>query len=105
MKDIDPNLNTPSLTEQLSANFYNWEIWGRGWHVWEYPVELEPPFEHFYHRQTQDAQPLLDDGRKPGLFEKTIKHFKNSSQEESTDNDIDTLRKLIYVPCAVSGRK
>lgn len=35
-------------TEQLiTAQFYAWEKRGRGWQVWDYPVELEPPFEPF----------------------------------------------------------
>jgi hypothetical protein len=30
--------------EQLTANFYEWEGRGRGWQLWNAPVELEPPF-------------------------------------------------------------
>ena len=33
--------------ELISAQFYAWEKRGRGWHVWNCPVELEPPFEEF----------------------------------------------------------
>ncbi len=102
MEDVNINLNNLTLTEQLTANFYNWEKWGRGWQVWEYPVELEPPFEHFYHQQPQSAQSPLDDGRKPGLLEKAIKHLKNSSQKENTHNDIDTYLDL--EPQAFTGQ-
>jgi Type IV secretion-system coupling protein DNA-binding domain/TraM recognition site of TraD and TraG len=49
--------------EQLTADFYQWEQRGRGWRVWEYPVELEPPFEPFFH-SLSSALPV-DDGRKP----------------------------------------
>ena len=94
MKDIDPNSNALSLTEQLTINFYNWERLGRGWHVWEYPVILEPPFKHFHHRQLQNTQPQLDDGRKPGLLEKAIKQYKTPSQAEIIHNDIDTYLDL-----------
>ncbi len=94
MKDTTPNSNTPSLMEQLTSNFYNWERLGRGWQIWKYPVELEPPFEYFYHRQTQGVQPQLDDGRKPGLFEKAIKNYKTTSQKDNAHNDIDTYLDL-----------
>jgi excisionase family DNA binding protein len=102
MKDINSNLNAYSLTEQLTANFYNWERLGRGWQVWECPVELEPPFGHFYHRQIPDVQPLLDDGRKPGLFEKAIKNYKTPSQKDNTHNNIDTFLDL--EPQAFTGQ-
>lgn len=31
-------------TEYLTRQFYEWELWGRGWIAQEQPVQLEPPF-------------------------------------------------------------
>jgi hypothetical protein len=50
-------------SEQLTTNFYVWEERGRGWDVWDFPVELEPPFEPFYHSFRREH--VADDGRKP----------------------------------------
>lgn len=52
-----------SLTDSLTAQFYAWEQRGRGWTVWDEPVELEPafvPFERVYLR----SDPGFDDGRR-----------------------------------------
>src|ERR1035437_8236484 len=69
--------------ELITAQFYAWEKRGRGWQLWNYPVELEPPFEAFpgYYL------PTADDGRKPtalsSFFEKL--HGKQSLQQPETD--------------------
>jgi hypothetical protein len=34
--------------ELLTRQFYEWEVRGRGWQVWDAPVELEPPFRPFW---------------------------------------------------------
>ena len=33
--------------EELTYRFHEWELRGRGWQLWGYPVELEPPFVPF----------------------------------------------------------
>ncbi len=38
---------TPTVAELLTQQFYDWEIRGRGWTVYDAPVELEPPFRPF----------------------------------------------------------
>lgn len=81
----DKSLNTPTLIEQLTANFYQWEKRGRGWHVYDYPVELEPPFEPFIFHFPSTIQPAIDDGRKPGLFEKLWKRITKTSEVEATN--------------------
>src|SRR5437016_4083275 len=35
------------IDEQLTEQFYRWELRGRGWQVFEQPVGLEPPFLPF----------------------------------------------------------
>jgi len=51
-------------TERLSAQFYAWEGRGRGWLLWPYPVEIEPPFSPFVYHALPPA-PAVDDGRIP----------------------------------------
>ena len=55
-----------SLQERLTRQFYEWELWGRGWRVWSEPVGLEPPFHPFFgHFVSAEATQPTDDGRKP----------------------------------------
>jgi len=63
-------------SEQLTTNFYVWEERGRGWSVWDFPVELEPPFEPFYH--AGPARYPIDDGRRPtalSSFAESVRKF------------------------------
>lgn len=58
----------PSISEQLTDQFYRWELRGRGWtYNPELPVELEPPFVPFY-RYLPKQEPMVDDGRYPSLL-------------------------------------
>jgi Type IV secretion-system coupling protein DNA-binding domain len=50
--------------ERLTAQFYAWERRGRGWQVWPYPVELEPPFRPFWYHALP-PRPAIDDSRRP----------------------------------------
>ncbi len=60
----------PALTpsEILTAEFYAWEKRGRGWQVWPYAVELEPPFRPFVIYVPAAPARSLDDARKPTLL-------------------------------------
>lgn len=57
----------PSPEELLLANFYAWERRGRGWQVWDAPVDLEPPFRPFFHWLPRTPR-VVDDGRQPTLL-------------------------------------
>lgn len=58
--------------EQLSAQYLQWELRGRGWFVHQEPVALEPPFQPFrgYHFQNSSA---ADDVRKASFAERLLK--------------------------------
>ncbi len=63
---IVPNAQTASslsLSEVLTGQFYDWEQRGRGWQVWDQPVQLEPPFRPFCLYFPRYEQPF-DDGRR-----------------------------------------
>ncbi|MBI1769654.1 MAG: type IV secretion system DNA-binding domain-containing protein [Bacteroidetes bacterium] len=74
-----------SLPELLTLQFYEWEQRGRGWQVWDSPVELEPPFEPF-HLYVPQVRPTFDDGRKhtflSSFVESIREGFNPSTREE-----------------------
>ncbi len=54
--------------KELSDAFFDWEVQGRSWTNWPYPVALEPPFSlptALYENQARRA----DAGRVPGVLE------------------------------------
>jgi len=51
--------------ESLTRQFYDWELRGRGWQVFDRPVALEPPFRPFFgHFISGPAGTPVDDGRR-----------------------------------------
>ena len=65
----------PTLTEQLTGNFYRWEKRGRGWQFWLDVVDLEPVYEPFFYHQIP-FQPAIDDGRRPTLLSSLAERIK-----------------------------
>jgi hypothetical protein len=62
---IPPSGTLPlTLEERRTAQFYDWERRGRGWQIWDFPVELEPPFRPFFYHYAEPG-PAVDDARKP----------------------------------------
>jgi predicted DNA-binding transcriptional regulator AlpA len=62
-----------SSGEALTRQFYEWEMRGRGWQVWERPVALEPPFRPFFgHFLSVNQAPATDDGRKPTFLSNLV---------------------------------
>jgi hypothetical protein len=53
----------PNPIEVQTENFYRWEKKGRGWQLWPYPVDIEPPYVPFF--QASRAEEPTDDGRRP----------------------------------------
>ena len=64
-----------SAIESLTDQFYAWERRGRGWLLWEEPVELEPPFRPFFIPQLTPPPDSFDDGRKPTFLSKLTDHM------------------------------
>ncbi len=56
----------PSISDELTKQFYTWENKGRGWQVYDFPVDLEPPFVPFFYYALPEVQ-LIDDGRRTSL--------------------------------------
>ena len=58
--------------EALTRQFYDWEMRGRGWQVFDRPVELEPPFRPFFGHFVSTPNQLVDDGRRPTLLSSLV---------------------------------
>jgi hypothetical protein len=57
-----------SLSEYLTAQFYAWEQRGRGWNIFDEPVELESSFIPFFGYFPPKRTTQIDDGRRPRFF-------------------------------------
>jgi hypothetical protein len=57
-----------ALPEYLTAQFYAWEQRGRGWNVYNQPVELESEFIPFFGHLPPERTEQMDDGRRPRFF-------------------------------------
>jgi len=68
-------------TQQLTAQFYEWELLGRGWLCANEPVDLEPTFTpffgHFINRTT-----IVDDGIRHTLLSSIASTFKKKKLPE-----------------------
>ncbi|MEQ1603943.1 MAG: type IV secretion system DNA-binding domain-containing protein [Pyrinomonadaceae bacterium] len=69
--------------ELITAQFYAWEKRGRGWQIWDYPVELEPPFEPFHGYYL----PTADDARRTTRVSTFVEklHGKHALPEPQLD--------------------
>ncbi|MBI5374184.1 MAG: excisionase family DNA-binding protein [Candidatus Schekmanbacteria bacterium] len=77
---------SPTLTQQLTAHFYYWEVRGRGWQVWECPVEIEPAFEPFYFHY-YNPEPVIDDAKKPTLLSSIADKLTGSNSQALTKTE------------------
>lgn len=80
--------------EEATRNFYTWELTGRGYSLFPYPIKPEPPFREFFHRFNQTEYP--DDGKVPRLFERI---FPAKKDEASPRDQTETKPKSFeYTP-------
>lgn len=88
-----------SLSERLTLQFYEWEKRGRGWLLFNAPIELEPEFEPFI-SHTLPAAPFVDDGRKRSLIHSLTDFIsgkkKNPSSEENDISNSSNLQALKF---------
>src|ERR1035441_9413432 len=71
----------PSVHEQLTEQFRQWELRGRGWQVFPEPVYPEPPFVPFHGHYLSDT-PVVDDGHRPTFLSSFVRKL---SQKISTE--------------------
>lgn len=65
------------LHEQLSEQFYNWELRGRGWQIYSEPVYPEPPFVPFTGHYPQSAV-SIDDGHRPTALSSFVQRISRA---------------------------
>jgi hypothetical protein len=62
-----------SGVEALTRQFYEWEMRGRGWQVFDQPVALEPPFRPFFaHFIPRSPGAAADDARRPTFLSNLV---------------------------------
>ncbi len=92
MSTEEASVESIALTRaiRLTSAFYAWERRGRGWDVWPYAVELEPPFRPFV-CPSLSATPVVDDARKPtalgAWFDRLIRRDNRPAIAEPDDFD------------------
>ncbi len=74
-----------TLIEQLTLNFNLWERRGRGWQVWGYPVNAEPPYIPFYHRAQQVGPVCVDDGKKHTFLSSFVDKISGLSTDKKSN--------------------
>src|SRR5476649_1654390 len=67
-----------SVHEQLTEQFYKWEVRGRGWQVFAEPVHPEPPFVPFHGHYLPEA-PAVDNGRKSTLLSSIFRKISQNT--------------------------
>ncbi|MBA4409710.1 MAG: hypothetical protein C0397_09850 [Odoribacter sp.] len=67
-------------SEKAVLNFYDWEVKGRGYLLFSYPISLEPTYREFYH--TYSNTEYVDDGKVPTLFERLFSSKEPVIKEE-----------------------
>ncbi len=65
-----------TVHEQLSAQYFRWELRGRGWFTYPQPVALEPPFEYFPGYHLSDSH-IFDDARRSSVTERILGKIGN----------------------------
>ncbi|MCG3198787.1 MAG: hypothetical protein GHCLOJNM_03294 [bacterium] len=103
-----------SLAERLLYHFYSWEHRGRGWVLYDAPVELEPPFRPFTWELPEPPR-AVDDGRHHTLFSRLVEKIgtgwsRSKPEPQVSDYDeieepdpeiIDSPRLLIEIDIAI----
>lgn len=70
-------IETPG--KKLARQFYEWEKCGRGWQLWDEPIEIEPAFQPFFgHSARFTSGAISDDGRKPRFLQSLADRLKSS---------------------------
>ena len=76
-----------SRQEEATNAFYEWERYLRGYYVFEYPVQLEPPYIQGSYLPIPKPRKKLDDGRVPSVFQRIKKAFEKEEVYEELEYD------------------
>ena len=96
-----PDVELSDHARILTERFYDWELRGRGWQVWNYAVDIEPPF-----RPVSFEPPVRADGCSAlartltALEERAAKGFEG--WEEPFANPAEPPDVLVRIPLQLS---
>ena len=76
------------LDEQLTEQFRQWELRGRGWQVFTEPVEPEPPFVPF-HGHFLPNTPAIDDGARPTFLSSLVQRLSQKLSTEKPPSPVE----------------
>ncbi len=80
----------PTAEEELRRQFYDWELWGRGWLAWPEAVHLEPPFRPF-HGHYLTPGPAVDDGRHHTIFSRAAAWFRREKIDMQPNTEVAVI--------------
>jgi hypothetical protein len=85
-----------SLPDYYTTQFYVWEQRGRGWNVFENPVELEPEFIPFFGHLPPQQHSVIDDGARPRFLPSIVDVVSNlfSPKEKEQPFAKEALKNL-----------
>lgn len=70
-------------SEKAVKNFYDWELKGRGYLLFSYPVNIEPIYREFYHSFANTE--YVDDGKVPTFFERLFSSNRTVVKEDDEE--------------------
>jgi hypothetical protein len=76
-----------SRQDRHIAQFYEWELRGRGWLLCDHPVELEAPFHPFFFHRA--PMPYIDDGKRDTILSNLAGLFR--TQHSVPDIEVPEL--------------
>src|SRR6185503_8394293 len=87
------------LEEKLTDQFFDWELHGRGWYIWDTPVAPEPPFRPFYGHYVP-REDIPDDGSRPtflsSLVNKLSQGLADKTETEHIPEEEETPEPVIF---------
>jgi len=89
-----------TASERATLQFYEWEQYGRGYHLYDKAVSLEPPFVPFQRLRYQASR--IDDGRVPNIFQRLGKGLHNLLNE--TTNEVSEVPERLATVIQLSEK-
>ncbi len=70
-----------TASEQATVNFYEWDHLGRGYHLFDEQVDIEPTYRPFQHTVVSERK-YIDDGKVPNVFSQIANLFKEKKPQK-----------------------
>jgi hypothetical protein len=84
--------------EALTTQFYAWEQRLRGWEVYPFAVDLEPPFEPFFYHSVPTQSHVVDDSFRPSLFTQAFNAITRGTTTEEGATDLNSIDDAPLAP-------